>query len=221
MKSLYAPYVEAVAKEIEVTAARVGRVRVPSIYFGGGTPSLLPAELIGGLLTAVRTFFAVDDEAEVTLEANPQPQRGASQEQEAGQPGGCRPKLRALRMPRSIDRPVAPISDHEDDCSAAAWAFVCRCRATYEAARQAGFDNVNVDLIYGLPDQPVEKWRRTLERVIALQPDHISAYSLQIEPRTAMRRWAQTGRVPEPERTSYDLPTSTDVGTGRFRNYEI
>ena len=71
MKSLYAPYVEAVAKDIEVSAARVGRVRVPSIYFGGGTPSLLPAELIDGLLTAVRTFFAVDDEAEVTLEVNP------------------------------------------------------------------------------------------------------------------------------------------------------
>ena len=71
MKSLYAPYVQAVAKEIEMTAARVGRARVPSIYFGGGTPSLLPTDLIGGLLTAVRTFFTVDDEAEVTLEVNP------------------------------------------------------------------------------------------------------------------------------------------------------
>jgi coproporphyrinogen III oxidase-like Fe-S oxidoreductase len=71
MKSLYAPYVEALAEEIAVTAARVGRVRVPSIYFGGGTPSLLPAELIGGLLTTVRTFFDVDDEAEITLEVNP------------------------------------------------------------------------------------------------------------------------------------------------------
>ena len=57
MKSLYEPYVEAVAEEIAVTAARVGRVRVPSIYIGGGTPSLLPVELIGGLVTAVRTFF--------------------------------------------------------------------------------------------------------------------------------------------------------------------
>src|SRR3974377_2096587 len=71
MKSLYKPYVEAVAQEIAAMAARVGRVRVPSIYFGGGTPSLLPAELIGALLTAARAFCDVDDDAEVTLEANP------------------------------------------------------------------------------------------------------------------------------------------------------
>ena len=71
MKSLYAPYVEAVAAEIAVTAAQVGRVRIPSIYFGGGTPSLLSAELIDGVLTAMRTFFDVADDAEVTLEVNP------------------------------------------------------------------------------------------------------------------------------------------------------
>ena len=58
--ALYEAYVQAVAEEIATTAGRVGRLRVPTIYFGGGTPSLLPAELIGGLLTAVRTFFEVD-----------------------------------------------------------------------------------------------------------------------------------------------------------------
>jgi oxygen-independent coproporphyrinogen-3 oxidase len=96
--------------------------------------------------------------------------------------------------------------------------------ATYEAARQAGFDNVNVDLIYGLPDQPIEKWRTTLERVIALQPDHISAYSLQVEERTAMLRWVQTGRVPEPDdddvATMYELTQEMLVRAG-FEHYEI
>jgi oxygen-independent coproporphyrinogen-3 oxidase len=96
--------------------------------------------------------------------------------------------------------------------------------ATYEAARRAGFDNVNVDLIYGLPDQPVEKWRVTLERVLAWLPDHVSAYSLQIEPRTAMLRWVQTGRVPEPEEEAaaamYEL-THEVLAQAGFEHYEI
>ena len=96
--------------------------------------------------------------------------------------------------------------------------------ATYEAARRAGFDNVNVDLIYGLPDQPVEKWRMTLERVIAWQPDHVSAYSLQIEPRTAMLRWVREGRVPEPEEDAaaamYEL-THEMLAQAGFEHYEI
>ena len=96
--------------------------------------------------------------------------------------------------------------------------------ATYEAARRAGFDNVNVDLIYSLPDQPVEKWRVTLERVLAWLPDHVSAYSLQIEPRTAMLRWVQTGRVPEPEEevaaAMYEL-THEALAQAGFEHYEI
>ena len=73
--ALYEAYVHAIAEEIAATAIRVGRVRVPTIYFGGGTPSRLPAELIGGLLAAVRTFFEVDEDAEITLEANPMTDR--------------------------------------------------------------------------------------------------------------------------------------------------
>ena len=229
MKSLYAPYVEAVAKEIEVTAAQVGRARVPSIYFGGGTPSLLPADLIGGLLTAVRTFFAVDDEAEVTLEANPQPPRGASQD--AGsrmQDAGSKMQEMAFAHVRTlgINRISLGVqSSHEDELQLLRRGHsFADAAATYEAARRAGFDNVNVDLIYGLPDQPVEKWRVTLERVLAWLPDHVSAYSLQIEPRTAMLRWVQTGRVPEPEEEAaaamYEL-THEALARAGFEHYEI
>jgi oxygen-independent coproporphyrinogen-3 oxidase len=79
-------------------------------------------------------------------------------------------------------------------------------------------------LIYGLPDQPIDKWRVTLERVIALQPDHVSAYSLQIEPRTAMLRWVRDGRVPEPEEdvvaAMYELAHATLKQAG-FEHYEI
>ena len=218
MKSLYASYVEAIAQEIAVTAARAGRVRVPSIYLGGGTPSLLPAELIGGLLTAVRTFFDVADDAEVTLEANPTTDGGPQTTDgdryfehlrsfginrlSLGFQSSHADELQLLRRGHSFDDAVA----------------------TYGAARQADFENVNLDLIYGLPDQLMAQWRTTLGRVIALRPDHISAYSLQIEPRTAMLRWVQNGSVPEPEEdevaTMYELAQEMLAQAG-FEHYEI
>jgi oxygen-independent coproporphyrinogen-3 oxidase len=211
MKSLYGPYVEAVAKEIAVTAARVGRVRVPSIYIGGGTPSLLPVELIDRLLTAARTFFDVDAEAEVTLEANPsavhtdyfsQLRSAGVNRISLGVQSSHADELQLLRRGHSFQEAIE----------------------TYAAARQAGFDNVNLDLIYGLPAQSIEKWHATLARVIALQPDHISAYSLQVEERTAMLRWVQTGRVSKPDddgaATMYELAQEMLAQAG-FEHYEI
>ncbi len=218
MKSLYVPYVEAVAEEIAVTAAHVGRVQVPSIYFGGGTPSLLPAELIGGLLTAVRTFFDVDAQAEVTLEMNPTTDNRP-------QTLGSRQYLEQLKLLGVNRLSLGVQSSHEDELHLLrrGHSFADAVEA-YEAARQAGFDNVNIDLIYGLPDQSIQHWRTTLERVIALRPDHISAYSLQIEPRTAMQRWVQDGRVPEPDEddaaTMYEL-TQELLAQAGFEHYEI
>ena len=229
MKSLYEPYVEAVAEEIAATAVRAGRVHVPSIYFGGGTPSLLPPELIGGLLIAVRTFFDVADDAEVTLEANPQSQSGASRDAESRmQPHGgpSQDKHFALLRTLGINRLSLGVqSSHEDELHLLRRGHsFAEAIATYEAARQAGFDNVNIDLIYGLPDQSIERWRTTLEHVIALRPDHLSAYSLQIEPRTAMLHWVQNGRVPEPDEdivaTMYEL-TQERLAQAGFEHYEI
>jgi oxygen-independent coproporphyrinogen-3 oxidase len=225
MKSLYVPYVEAIAEEIASTAARIGRMNVPSIYFGGGTPSLLPAELIGGLLTTVRTFFEVDDEAEVTLEANPTMDDG-QQTRDGGQRSMVSRQYFTHLRSLGINRLSLGVqSSHEDELQLLrrghSFAYAV---ATYEAARRAGFENVNLDLIYGLPDQPLEKWRTTLERVIALQPDHLSAYSLQIEPRTALQRWVQNGRVPEPEEDDgaamYEL-TQEMLAQAGFAHYEI
>ena len=152
----------------------------PIDLHGGGTPSLLPAELIGGLLTAVRTCFDVDAEAEVTLEANPiaghtdyfaQLRSWGVNRISLGVQSSHADELQLLRRGHSFQDAIA----------------------TYEAARRAGFDNMNLDLIYGLPAQPIEKWRTTLERMVALQPEHISAYSLQVEERTAMLRWVHWG----------------------------
>jgi oxygen-independent coproporphyrinogen-3 oxidase len=211
MKSLYTPYVAAIPEEIAVTAARVGRVRVPSIYIGGGTPSLLSAELIDSLLTAVRTCFDVNTDAEVTLEANPSDVQAAY--------------FAHLRSSGVNRISLGVQSSHEDELQLLRRGHSFQVAIdTYEAARQADFDNVNLDLIYGLPDQPIEKWRTTLERVIALQPDHISAYSLQVEERTAMLRWVQNGRVSEPDddtvASMYELAQELLAQAG-YEHYEI
>lgn len=218
MRSLYAPYAEAVAMEIAATAARVGRERVSSIYFGGGTPSLLPAEWIARLLSAVRAAFDVAADAEITLEVNPLTERG----QGAGVGGQYFAYLRALGVNRLS---LGVQSSHDDELHLLRRGHsFADAVATYEAARSAGFANVNVDLIYGLPDQSSEKWRATLERVIVLQPDHLSAYSLQIEERTAMLRWVQNGRVPEPAEDDvaamYELAEERLAQAG-FEHYEI
>ncbi len=222
MKSLYVPYVEAVASEIAAFAARAGRVRVPSIYVGGGTPSLLPVELIDTLLTAVRSILDVDDDTEVTLEVNPITSR---ERQTMERPVAGFQYFERLRFLGINRLSLGVQSSHEDELHLLRRGHsFADTVGTYEVARQAGFDNVNIDLIYGLPGQPIEKWRATLERVLALQPDHISAYSLQIEPRTAMLRWVQNARVPEPEEDDvaamYEL-THELLGQAGFEHYEI
>jgi oxygen-independent coproporphyrinogen-3 oxidase len=225
MKSLYTSYAEAVTAEIASNAARVGRMRVPSIYFGGGTPSLLPAELIGGLMTALRMFFDVDDEAEVTLEANPGKMQDAGSNPTGALRGMQEADFAQLRMLGVNRLSLGVQSSHEAELHLLRRGHsFAEAVATYEAARRAGFENVNLDLIYGLPDQSIEKWRATLERVIALRPDHISAYSLQIEPRTAMLRWVQNGRVPEPDEDDvaamYELAQEM-LAQAAFEHYEI
>lgn len=213
--ALYEPYTQAVAQEIAATASRVGRVYVPTIYFGGGTPSLLPAELIGGWLTAARTFFAVDEDAEITLEANPM-----ARPVTAG--GDYFARLRALGVNRIS---LGVQSSHDDELHLLRRGHTFdEAVATYRAARDAGFENINLDVIYGLPDQPIDRWRETLQRVIDLRPDHISAYSLQVEAGTALFNWVRDGKAPGPEdeivATMYELSQAMLAEAG-FEHYEI
>ena len=96
--------------------------------------------------------------------------------------------------------------------------------ATYQIAREAGFANINLDLIYGLPDQPIDRWRETLQRVIDLKPEHISAYSLQVEEGTALFNWVRDGKAPEPQdevvAEMYEA-TQAMLKVAGFEHYEI
>ena len=166
-------YVQALQEEMALLAAQYGRLSVSSIFLGGGTPSILPVEWTAEVLEALRQFFQVQEDAEITIECNP----GTVDKE----------KLKQYRQ-AGINRISYGLqSVHEQELQMlgrihSMEQFV-KC---YQDARAAGFSNVNVDLMSALPGQTLTDWMDTLKQVTELQPppEHISAYSLIIEPGT-------------------------------------
>jgi oxygen-independent coproporphyrinogen-3 oxidase len=143
-------------------------VTVATVFFGGGTPSLLTVEQMTAILDRLRRRFAVDAAAEITVECNPE---SLSRERLAGfrQAGATRISLGV----QSLDDRILPALDRLHSAADA--------RRAFEAAREAGFDNVSADLIYGLPGLDLETWERTVEDLLAWEPDHLSAYGLTLD----------------------------------------
>ncbi len=181
MRSLYERYVRAVAQEITLAAG----LRAATIYFGGGTPSLLPVEHIALILDAIRAAFDVAPDAEITLEANPRPQDD-----------GYFRRLRALGINR-LSLGMQSAIERDLHLFRRGHTFDDLAR-TYRLARAAGFDNINLDLIYGIPGQSLDDWRATLDAAVSLMPEHLSAYSLQVEDGTTLKKWIAQGQVPPP-----------------------
>ena len=187
------PYVRGLVREIEWAgdlARRSGLAGRPTdqpwpcrtIFFGGGTPSLLSAEQIARTLETGRRVFAVQPDAEITLEANPGTLELAHL---AGlrAAGVNRLSMGAQSFDAGLLRWMGRIHSPEEIESA------------FWMARQVGFDNINLDFIFGLPDQRMEQWETTLERALALGPEHLSLYSLIVEEGTPLFDWVQDGRV--------------------------
>ena len=161
-------YVEQLVQEISVQSAFYEGYGVTSIFLGGGTPSILEAEDVSRIMEAVYRHFHVEKEAEVTIEANP---GTVSLE-----------KLQIYRA-SGINR-ISIGLQSADDGELKALGRIHSYDGflkTYERVRQAGFTNVNIDLMSALPGQTLESWRSTLRKVLMLRPEHISAYSLIIE----------------------------------------
>lgn len=182
-----------------------------SIYFGGGTPSLLSAGQIAGILTTVRTAFAVAGEAEITIEANPGTVDRAYLS-----------ALRAMGINR-LSLGVQSLDDHE-------LALLGRihtatgAREAVRLARDAGFDNINLDLIYGLPGQTLSAWRNTLRRAIEMGPEHLSLYALTLEEDTPMWRTVREQQLPavDPDRSADQYQAAEDMLAEQgYRHYEI
>jgi putative oxygen-independent coproporphyrinogen III oxidase len=165
-----ARYLEALHREIELlgAVAWAPRVRLATVFLGGGTPSLLAADEMAAMLDRIRSRFQVADDAELTVECNPE---SVTREKLAG--------YRAAGVNRvslgvqSLDDSILPRLGRLHDSRGA--------RAAFEAARQAGFGNVSVDLMYGLPGLDPEGWTRAVEAVLDWRPDHLSAYGLTLD----------------------------------------
>ena len=182
-------YLAAVRREIELLSALpwASRVEVGSLFFGGGTPSLLDADAMAGLLDLTRTRLSVAADAEVTVECNPE--------------SVTRDKLAAYRM-AGVNRLSLGVQSLDDGILTRIGRLHDRhgARTAFEAARQAGYDNVSVDLMYGLPGLDVGAWTRAVETVLDWQPEHLSAYGLTLD---AGSLWGAAGVA--------GLPTEDDV----------
>lgn len=178
-------YLEALHNELRERASELPQgSSLTNIYFGGGTPSLLSLEELGGICSVIEQYYAIDAAAEITLEANPDDITADYAE-----------GLSALPINRVS---MGVQSFQEDDLI-----FLNRRHnreQVYQAVerlRAVGIDNISLDLIYGLPRQTVETWQDNLERIIALNVPHISAYHLIYEEGTPLTRLRDLGRVEE------------------------
>ena len=186
IENLIEPFLPALTSEIERWGDTLAHPAVKSIFFGGGTPSYLPKGDIEQILASIQSSFQVGPDAEITIEANPGDLDAA----------GCAAIIaqgvnRLSIGVQSLDNGLLNLLGRRHQASEAVDA--------YQAARQAGFDNVNLDLMYGLPNQSMSQWRQTLDTLIGLAPEHISLYALTIEEGTPMHRWLEDGKIPDPD----------------------
>lgn len=177
-------YLDAVCRHMKEAGALAPGYRVDSVYFGGGTPSYLGWEGLTRLLCAVRKYFDLSPDAEITFEANPDSvtekllKRLKSEgfnRISLGVQTDDDQLLRKLGRPHSYRQAVQAV----------------------ELARKVGFTNLSLDLIYGLPGQSLSQWERTLEHVLELNPDHMSCYGLKVEPGTPLWEYKDAANLPD------------------------
>jgi putative oxygen-independent coproporphyrinogen III oxidase len=204
-------YVEALEQEASLRASEWDAVEFASVFFGGGTPTTLPSIAIGGLLDVFRDHFGLADRAEVTVESNPDTVDVASLSA-LGSAGVNRLSIGV----QSFDPTVLAALERLHSAESA--------RRAFATAREAGFDDVNVDLIFGANGETPPSWGRTLEEVVALAPEHVSAYALTIEPATALGRKVAAGIVPAPDpdlqADLYEIACQA-LGAAGFEHYEV
>ena len=204
-------YADTLVKDAGLWVEVVGGRPVETIFFGGGTPSLNPVDEMATILDGLRARFDVAPDAEISLEANP---GSLSTSYLSG--------LRGIGFNRlsigvqSFDDEELVQLDRIHTADDARRALAC--------AREAGFDNVNLDLIYGLPEQPLSGWQRTLEEAFALAPEHLSLYALTVEEGTPLARDIARGRVTAPDADAqaeqYEW-TQDRLAQAGYEHYEI
>ncbi len=203
--------VDALNTELHLQQHYLAGEPINTIYFGGGTPSILDARLITSILETIRALFVVDAGAEVTLEANPD---------------DLDPDKLAALKEAGVNRLSIGIQTFDNQVLK----FLNRAHSATDAiqcldeARKAGFGNISIDLIYAIPGQDEVQWKKNLDRALSLQPEHISAYSLTIEEKTVFGNWVKKGKIkPVGEDVSaHQLELlSTTLSNAGYHHYEV
>lgn len=213
-------YIKKLQEEIAYYGAQYGEYQVSSIFFGGGTPTILEGYQLAAILETVKDHFNITTDAEITVECNPGTLT-AGKAEKLVQAGFNR---LSMGLQSADDRELQLLGRIHN---------FAQFLESYDLARKAGFQNINVDLMSALPGQTLKSWQDTLQKVTALRPEHISAYSLIIEEGTPFyERFAEDERIREEgghprllpeedvERQMYEL-TETFLQIKGYERYEI
>ncbi|WP_294333536.1 radical SAM family heme chaperone HemW [uncultured Chryseobacterium sp.] len=203
--------VAAMKKEIVLRKNELQNKSLSSLYFGGGTPSILSADEIKSLIDEVLKHFSFEKDIEITLEANPD-------------------DLNKEFLKGLSDSPVNRLSIGTQSFFEADLKLMNRAHTANEAedsikrAQDFGFENLSIDLIYGSPTSNLEIWKENLNKTIALEVPHISSYALTVEPKTALENWISKGKVisPKEEEQNREFYYLSDfLKDHGFEHYEV
>ena len=203
-------YQKALLAHLAETAPLAQRYQVDSVYFGGGTPSLYGEKRLRELLGAVRRLYRLEKDGEITLEANPDSvdgralkglRRAGFNRLSLGMQSACQGELERVHRPHTTAQTDQAVA----------------------AAKKAGFKNLSLDLIYGLPGQTMDSWKATVEHALSLIPQHLSCYGLKVEEGTPLHKRVEGGEVLPDDDAQADLYLWMVGRLGRagFGQYEI
>ncbi|MDQ3290617.1 MAG: radical SAM family heme chaperone HemW, partial [Bacteroidota bacterium] len=203
--------VQAICQEIKLQQNYLSNQELQTIYLGGGTPSLLTKIELENIFNTLHKFFKISPNAEITLEANPD-DLTATKIQELKQS----PVNRLSIGLQSFHNPHLRLMNRAHSAA--------ESLTSVQLALDAGFNNITVDLIYGIPAQDHAIWAKDLDQVIALQVPHVSAYALTIEPKTALGNWTKKGKfIPSEDEfvaTQFEM-LLTKMQEHGYEQYEI
>ncbi len=204
-------YVDALARELELRFPREGRDAADTIYFGGGTPSLLGPDGVARALETVTRHWQPEVDAEITIEANPE-----------------NVTAEAARAWRASGINRVSLGAQSFDAGALEWMHrthsASRAGDALATLRDAGIDNVSVDLIFALPESLDRDWRRDLDELLRLDPPHVSLYGLTVEPATPLGKWRDRGEVSEAPEEQFErefLEADAALVSAGYEHYEV
>ena len=202
-------YLDATCAHIKEAGALAPGYKVDTVYFGGGTPSFFGADGIAMILTCIRRNFDVDINAEISMECNPD---------------SVSDKFLGRMRAEGFNRMSLGIQSDDDDTLKKLGRphTYAQAAAAFHRIRKAGFKNISVDLMYGLPGQTLRAWQDTLEHVLTLNPEHISCYGLKIEEGTPFWQYQDVLNLPSDDTQADMYLAAVEILKSHgFRQYEI